>query len=604
VDQARANLEAALTLLEACGAAGVRQLVLCPGSRSGPLAVAAGLLERRGLALVTAIDERSAAFFALGHGRATGLPAAVITTSGTAVANLLPAVVEADFGAIPLLLLSADRPQRLKGCGANQTVNQETFLRDSLRWQGLAHPDGLHALDPAALRDLAEQAVRATLGGFGDAPGAVQLNLPLEEPLHGDAATLAALQTLAAALPAAPAIAAPPPTPPLPSPPAGAADGEVLDPDRPGLIVAGPWRGRPQAWPGFVVALRQLQRRTGWPLLADALSGLRGIPGLELVAGYDLLLSRPQPTLGCAQILRLGPLPASRRLQTFLAGSSARQLLISEGEPRSLDALQCATGQQSCGLEAWWRQRSPGWQQGALAREASVFASHWQQADGRLQRRLDADLTGGAGLEGGCSAVPFNEPALARHLSRVLPPGLPVVLANSSPVRDWESFMPADAPWRPVISFRGASGIDGTLSLACGVAQAAGAAVLISGDLALLHDANGWLWRRQLTGRLAVLLLDNGGGGIFEQLPIRPQTPQLLDFERLFAMPQAVDPLALAAAHGVPGRQSAGWTALEGDLDWALEQPLALVRLCTDRRLDAGRRQALRTMGAPVSPPP
>ena len=164
MDRAQANLEAALTLLQALMRRGLRQLVLCPGSRSGPLAVAAGLLERQGLALVTAIDERSAAFFALGHGRATGLPAAVITTSGTAVANLLPAVVEADYGAIPLLLLTADRPPRLKGCGANQTVNQEDFLLASLRWQGLGDGRGLHAMAAAELNELAATALRHCLG--------------------------------------------------------------------------------------------------------------------------------------------------------------------------------------------------------------------------------------------------------------------------------------------------------------------------------------------------------------------------------------------------------------------------------------------------------
>jgi 2-succinyl-5-enolpyruvyl-6-hydroxy-3-cyclohexene-1-carboxylate synthase len=171
-------------------------------------------------------------------------------------------------------------------------------------------------------------------------------------------------------------------------------------------------------------------------------------------------------------------------------------------------------------------------------------------------------------------------------------------------VRDWESFTPADGPWRPVHAFRGASGIDGTLSLACGVAEVAGQAVLLSGDLALLHDSNGWLWHRQLHGRLTVVLIDNGGGGIFEQLPIRPERAEVLDFERLFAMPQPVDQLALAAAHGVPGREVADPADVEASLAWALEQPLALLLLRTDRRSDAARRRELRRMApALVSPP-
>jgi 2-succinyl-5-enolpyruvyl-6-hydroxy-3-cyclohexene-1-carboxylate synthase len=606
VDQARANLEAALVLLRACAAAGVRQLVLCPGSRSGPLAVAAGWLERQGLALITAVDERSAAFFALGHGRARGAPAAVITTSGTAVANLLPAAVEADFGAIPLLLLTADRPARLKGCGANQTVNQETFLRDSLRWQGLADPAGLHAMAPAALRQLAERAVAACLGGAGIPPGAVQLNLPLEEPLHGEAAGLRALAGLAAEplpAPRGPARPGPAPAPALSA--AAAAAAFSLDPDRPGVIVAGPWRGLPDQWPGFVGALRQLRARSGWPLLADALSGLRGVAGLGPVAGYDLLLATDPPAPPPIQVLRLGPLPASRRLQWFLRGCDGPQLLISEGDPRPLDPLGRVSAQLASGLAAWWQQRPEAWRAGGPSPAARNLAERWRSAEEALQQRLDRELAALSPPEAAIgSPVAFSEPALARWLSRRLPPGLPLVLANSSPVRDWESFMPGDAPPRPVFSFRGASGIDGTLSLACGVAEALGHALLVSGDLALLHDSNGWLWRGQLRGRLTVLLLDNAGGGIFEQLPIRVAEPDLLDFERLFAMPQAVDPLALAAAHGVPARECGHGAALESDLAWALAQPLALLRLRCDRRADAAHRRALRTMGvAPAALP-
>jgi 2-succinyl-5-enolpyruvyl-6-hydroxy-3-cyclohexene-1-carboxylate synthase len=175
------------------------------------------------------------------------------------------------------------------------------------------------------------------------------------------------------------------------------------------------------------------------------------------------------------------------------------------------------------------------------------------------------------------------------------------MLANSSPVRDWETFADPAAPSRPIVGFRGASGIDGTLSEACGLAEALGSCLLISGDLALLHDANGWLWRPQLQGRLTVLVIDNGGGGIFEQLPIRIEPAELLDFDRLFAMPQPVDPLALAQAHGVPARLIASPAALPEDLAWALAQPFSLLVVRTDRRHDAELRRRLRTMAALAS---
>jgi 2-succinyl-5-enolpyruvyl-6-hydroxy-3-cyclohexene-1-carboxylate synthase len=621
VDRAEANLRAALLLLETLQRVGMVHAVLCPGSRSAPLAVAAGLLQRRGLRLHTALDERSAAFFALGLARATGLPAAVITTSGSAVAQLLPACVEADPGAIPLVLLSADRPDRLKGCGANQSVNQEDFLRGSCRWFGQASGIGMGGMDPDAVEALAIEAYLRSLGGTGALPaGPVHLNLPFEEPLHVAASSLAAL-AVEPVLPGGPAlpVGAPTTMPARPSSAAcraGLADGArgaahalptriapfgaaspsaalpALDPDRPGVVVAGPWRGSPQAWEAHLDALIHWQRRSGWPVLADPLSGLRGQPQLTCLGGYDLLLESPDPDLAPSQVLRLGSLPASRRLERWLAGLDAEQVLVSEGEPRSLDPLAVVRAQTAAGLGAWVRGQLDGTPAEPSA-AACRLATTWRDAEARLQELLDQALS----TDPPC-AGPWNEPALARQLSRLLPPGLPLMLANSSPVRDWESFADPAAPPRPMVGFRGASGIDGTLSEACGLAEALGSCLLISGDLALLHDANGWLWRPQLQGRLTVLVIDNGGGGIFEQLPIRIEPAELLDFDRLFAMPQPVDPLALAQAHGVPARLIASPAALPGDLAWALAQPFSLLVVRTDRRHDAELRRRLRTMAA------
>ncbi len=596
-----ANVRAALGLLGALRRGGLVHGVLCPGSRSAPLAVAAALLEPGGLRLHTAIDERSAAFFALGLGRASGQPAAVITTSGTAVANLLPAAVEADFGCVPLLLLTADRPARLKGCGANQSVNQEVFLVGSCRWLGDGNPEGLAAMAPAQLEALARQALAAARGdGAGRSAGPVHLNLPFDEPLHADGTALTRLAAALADEPpplrAAGATAAATAGEPAAAVPL-AATGTGLDPGRPGVVVAGPWRGAPAAWAAHVEALRRWQRRSGWPVLADALSGLRGLPDLDTVTAYDLILSEGAggevaAPAGELQVLRLGPLPASRRLQRWLATQGGPQVLVSEGDGRRLDPLGVVRGQASAGLAAWLAEQPPPPGAGEAAEASLALAGRWRRAEAAVQALLERELAHGEG-----------EPALARRLSRLLPAGLPVLLANSSPVRDWESFADPAAPPRPMHGFRGASGIDGTLSSACGLAEALGALVLVSGDLALLHDANGWLWRPQLRGRLTVVLIDNGGGGIFEQLPIRTQPAAAMDFERLFAMPQPVDPLALAAVHTVPGRRLENLDGLEDALAWALAQPLALLVLTTDRRRDAALRQRLRTMAADLADP-
>lgn len=750
---AGANVEAALMLLHRLMEQGLRHLVLCPGSRSAPLAVAAALLEPRGLRLHTAIDERSAAFFALGLGRGGDAPAAVVTTSGTAVAQLLAACVEADLGTVPLLLLTADRPARLKNCGANQAVPQEHFLRTSCRRLLEGPPGGLARCSGAELEGLARAAMAAARGdGLAHPAGPVHLNLPFEEPIHAGSAELAALHRFAAGLcePAGPA--QPPPgsassgqgslrprplasaRPPAAERAAARADGQPLpsgdggrgqpggqvsrgdggadlgqtapaataidaagsgpaaaaprlDPQRPGVVVAGPWRGSAEQWPGFCRALRQWLRLSGWPLLADALSGLRGLEDLPLISAYDLVLEEPCAAMTAPQVLRLGSLPASRRLERWLQAGAGRQVLISQGDPRRLDPLGTvpASDQWSGGLEAWLAA------QGLAADGAPVAASGtaaaaaipaaglptpasrelnrlWQQAEASAQRCLDralaclpppgaaprtahalADLpppaspdrpaagdagpsreampppaaavasaaaaadaastgSGAVSTMAAAAAVPaaamagdppgagslLSEPWLARRLSQLLPPGLPLMLASSSPVRDWESFADPRGPWRPIHGFRGASGIDGTLSIACGLAEALGRLVLVSGDLALLHDANGWLWSRRLAGRLTVVLIENGGGGIFEQLPIRSDPADLLDFERLFAMPQAIDQLALAALHGVPGRRLHRREDLEDQLAWALEQPIALLEVRSERRRDAALRRQLR----------
>jgi 2-succinyl-5-enolpyruvyl-6-hydroxy-3-cyclohexene-1-carboxylate synthase len=608
--RAQRNLEAALRLLLALRRGGLRRLVLCPGSRSAPLAVAAGLLARRGLLrLHTAIDERSAAFFALGLGRAEGQAAAVVTTSGTAVANLLPAAVEADYGTIPLLLLTADRPAELKNCGANQTVNQQDFLRASCRCLGEGPAGGLDGAGPEALEQLARQALAACRGSAAP-PGPVHLNLPFAEPLHPSAeACRAAESALAETLSAAALEPDPAAAQKIPQesggvgvpPSAGESGAERLDPDAPGVVVAGPWRGSSDTFAGFVAALRRWQERSGWPVFADALSGLRGLPGLALVHGYDLLLEDAAGSPESSerpQVLRLGPLPASRRLQRWLERPGGAQVLITEGEPRRLDPLGTASRQDPRGLQAWLEEQEREGLAGTPCHESLEHGQAWLERDARLQRQLDRLL-----LPDAETPEELSEPALARWLSRRLPPDLPLMLANSSPVRDWESFGDPSGPPRPVYSFRGASGIDGTLSIACGLTEALGRAVLVSGDLALLHDSNGWLWQRQLQGRLTVVLIDNGGGGIFEQLPIR-QNAASLDFEQLFAMPQAVDARALAAAHGVPSRPIEDGADLAPGLAWALEQPLALLVVRTGRRRDAELRQRLRTMAASPSDDP
>ena len=559
---------------------GLRRLVLCPGSRSGSLATAAGLLASSGqLQLNTAIDERSAAFLALGLATAGGSAVAVVTTSGTAVANLLPAVIEADRSCQPLLVITADRPIRLKACGANQTVNQEDFLRPACRWCGNGAPEGLHAMASHAVLELAALAWSQAHGADQAAAGPVHLNLPVEEPIH---APLQEHQPLLDAVLASDEASL---FPLQPSTIQSNRDVPRLDPSRPGVVIAGPWRGLAQDLSAHQQAVRSWLVCSGWPLLADPLSALPvELPGR--LHHWDLQLEQlisPEPL----QVLRLGPLPASRRLEVWLQRNAGDQVLITEGEPRYLDPLGLAT-QWSGGLAAWCSAQRLD----QASRPLSADHSAWLRRDQALGLWLEEQLV----PEG-----PVSEPALAFQLADLLPPGLPVMLSASSPVRDWLTWSGRSGSDRRCFSFRGASGIDGTLSLAMGLALETGPMLLVTGDLALLHDSNGWLHGQSDGPPLVVLLIDNGGGGIFQQLPIEQASPKR--FDALFAMPQRVNPIALAAAHGVPGRSIAVIDDLPEALSWALaQQGPVLLRVCTDRHADAAFRRKLRSAAQNVEP--
>lgn len=559
---------------------GLRRLVLCPGSRSGSLATAAGLLASSGqLQLNTAIDERSAAFLALGLATAGGSAVAVVTTSGTAVANLLPAVIEADRSCQPLLVITADRPIRLKACGANQTVNQEDFLRPACRWCGNGAPEGLHAMASPAVLELAALAWSQAHGADQAAAGPVHLNLPVEEPIH---APLQEHQPLLDAVLASDEASL---FPLQPSTIQSNRDVPRLDPSRPGVVIAGPWRGLAQDLSAHQQAVRSWLVCSGWPLLADPLSALPvELPGR--LHHWDLQLEQlisPEPL----QVLRLGPLPASRRLEVWLQRNAGDQVLITEGEPRYMDPLGLAT-QWSGGLAAWCCAQPLD----QASRPLSADHSAWLRRDQALGLWLEEQLV---------SEGPVSEPALAFQLADLLPPGLPVMLSASSPVRDWLTWSGRSGSDRRCFSFRGASGIDGTLSLAMGLALETGPMLLVTGDLALLHDSNGWLHGQSDGPPLVVLLIDNGGGGIFQQLPIEQASPKR--FDALFAMPQRVNPIALAAAHGVPGRSIAVIDDLPEALSWALaQQGPVLLRVCTDRHADAAFRRKLRSAAQNVEP--
>lgn len=514
---------AARGLVEGLLAAGVRHVVLCPGSRSAPLAYAAHAADAAGAwRLHVRIDERSAAFTALGMGRATGMPAAVVTTSGTAVANLLPAVLEAHHAGVPLVVLTADRPPRLRGTWANQTSDLQAGLFGGVVRTAVDASAG----DPTvSWPALAVRAVAAARGDGAAGPGPVQVNLGLDEPL------------------------VPPDLEWRPGvPPAAHAAGGVA-PDAPLPLPAGP-RTVVVAGDGAGPRARELAESAGWPLLAEPTSGARGGP--NRVGAYRLLLDGA-PGAGIERVVVLGRPTLSRPVTRLLARPEVEVVLVAPpwapGPGRAVTratAVSAPSADGGAGGSAGGG-RYGGRNGGTDGGTDGGWLDRWRSAGRAAEVAVAGVLAAERRVVGRLSG-----PDAAAAVVAAAGPADGLVLAASNPVRDAD-LAPGDVLARPVLANRGLSGIEGTVSTAAGVSLATGRPVLaLVGDLAFLHDTNALLLGPgEPRPRVRVVVVNDGGGGIFGLLE-HGEPRFAAAFERLFGTPQTVDLAALCAAHGVP----------------------------------------------------
>ncbi|MGZ4682508.1 MAG: 2-succinyl-5-enolpyruvyl-6-hydroxy-3-cyclohexene-1-carboxylic-acid synthase, partial [Acidimicrobiales bacterium] len=493
-------------------------------------------------------DERSAAFMALGLGLASGRPALVLTTSGTAAVELHPAVVEAHEAKVPLLVCTADRPPELHGVGAPQTVDQQQLYGTSVR---LFVDPGVP--DPSTSSSWRSIASEAYLRAVDRPPGPVHLNLPFRDPLVGTAGPQ----------PAGRGDDAPWHRPVVRS---DAVPMESLDalvtPGARGIIVAGGGIDDPDG-------VHDLSRALGWPVLADPRSGAR-VPAAYTVSHFDEILrvDRLADQLRPDIVLRLGSLPASKVLGQWLAGLDAWQVGIDQDGTR-YDPDRCLDGLILA---------PPGSAASELARSLAGPSVERDRADDDLDLGggLDAGSSEGwAGLWAHADAVAAEaiatvlaghgeptEPAVARDVVRALPDGAALVVSSSMPIRDVEWYAAPTAGLQ-VLANRGANGIDGVVSTAVGVALArrrpgrSGRSrlptALLIGDVAFLHDTNGLLGAARRGIDLTIVLVDNDGGGIFSFLP-QAAALDRPEFEHLYGTPHGVDLPALIAAHGVSCR--------------------------------------------------
>ncbi len=564
-DTGRENLRAAARVVAELAAGGTGLFCVCPGSRSAPLAVAAA--RQPGVEVVVHPDERGAAFHALGWAKASGRPAAVLCTSGTAAANFLPAAVEASMARVPLVLLTADRPPELLDRGANQAIRQENLFSGHARAAvTLACPGGGAPLDAmAGLVDYALYQARR------NPAGPVHLNCMFREPL----------------LPApeeVDSLGAPENTPRtvwhLPEEmPDEATEAWLLNrlaAVKRGLLVAGELRGAAQT-----AAVAELAKTLGWPVCTDITSGLRlGTDGAPVLAHYDQMLLSPafRGAFMPDFVLHLGGAFTSKRLLEHLSGVQAEYALVA-GHSMNYDPGLAVRRRIGADLTAFCRWLTPS--------VRSLPGSDWAAGLCALDRdtaELISERSGGAAL---------SEIGAARTVSQVVPAEGLLFLGNSMPIRDMDMYGAARRGAGPrVIANRGASGIDGCLATALGAARASGApTAAVLGDLSLLHDLNSLALGRGLKTPFVLVAVNNDGGGIFSFLPAAGHDNY---FEPLFGAPHGLRFKEAARMFGWSYAAPADRAGLEAILAEGLRQKGAmLVEVVTDRRRNAEEHRTL-----------
>jgi len=543
---------------------GVRHFVVSPGSRSTPLVLALSQFPEIQSRVI--LDERSAAFFALGLADRMQLPVALVCTSGTAGANYYPAVIEASERDLPILILTADRPPELQDCGAGQTINQTNLFGRYVRryLHGIADEGQENS---AALYNLARAGLEVAKGEHS---GPVHFNLPFREPF----------------LPAAdtpPELPEEEPVPfQYPVPPEQ--DWSELRKSGPGWILAGAANPhQPQKWAN---GLFQLSDYLGWPIFSDVLNPLRQSAGGEerIVTQYEGLISsgilEKQPALRPQAILQVGIQPTAKPLRQWLAG---------------FDGPRWQWSARSQGLDParkpfTWISGSPEHLNEIPAGfSEEEFRGSW----------LDLEKTAIAEVTEWVSKQPHSfEGGIHFRLGQAVPRNAQIFIANSMPVRDAERFWFADRPRGPrVFSNRGASGIDGLVSTAAGLADGGPPTIAVLGDLAFLHDCGGLRAAQGIDGSLTFVVIDNGGGRIFSQLPIAREAAV---FESFFLTPQKVDLKQLCAAHQIPVAMPGSNDPLGDYLQ--LDKPgVRVVLIKTDPSTDETSREAWRDLFARVT---
>lgn len=573
------NLHWAGAFVASLAEAGVTDVVIAPGSRSAPLAAAFHLAALR---THVALDERAGAFFALGLAKASRRPAAVLCTSGTAAANFHPAVLEARHARVPLIVVTADRPPELRDVGAPQTVDQIKLYGDAVLWFAEAGTP-----EPGDEADLyvASLGARAVATAWGPPAGPVHLNFPFREPLLPTPDV--ARERVSGRTPRAVEPSADPDE-------HGGSDPSSRDVERAarrlrarrrGLIVCGPDDvGSDLSSPEFAEAILALASATGYPILADPLSGVRfGARDARVLGAYDAFLRAPAFLEGEAPeaFLLFGAAPTSKAFARYGARypAAARVAVDPAGafrdpsrRAREVVRGACAPFARALAEALRGAEPLPSW--------GERFAAADRAASHALARGLEQDDEA------------IAEASIFPDLIAGLPEGVLLVAGNSMPVRDLDAFVPSSSARVRVLGNRGVNGIDGVVSTALGASAAMGAPTLaVVGDLSFHHDLNGLAALREGRARAVIVIVNNDGGGIFSMLPVAEHASI---FERYFGTPHGLTFEHAAALYGIPYARPESRTELRARIREALRSTESLiVEVRLERAAGAAHRRAL-----------
>ena len=552
---AHANLAFGAYFAKTLSILGVEKIFFSPGSRSTPMVI--GVERYSDIDLIPVLDERTAAFLALGQSKRNKQPVGLICTSGSALTHWFPAVTEASHSGIPLLLFSADRPPELQNCGAGQTIDQQNIFGNFVRQ--------FHQLEvPQTNENYRDHLVTVLKSAYqkslGVNPGPVHINFPFREPLLSESAVHIDFDLTGFLTQPTDNIYPHSPT----------EISKIISSSKKLLIVAGQYVEKNH--------LQQLYSKEV-PIICDSLSSIRNTDEASLILRYENLL-RDQNFAQKAKpdsIIILGPLPTSKTLRKWIENTSSKRIIIEprgiKVDPLSGESIDCQISFDQLS-EIDIPTQEPGW------------LDYWQNAEEKINSKMTKAFS---------DELTLFEGKLAYLLSLHLPDRSNLFVANSMPIRDIEWFWQKKTSNRKLFGNRGVNGIDGTLGTAIGIAhESEDPSFLLTGDLAFLHDSNAMLFAKQFKGSLTIFVINNEGGGIFEHLPISREP----EFEKCFATPQNFDLSKLCATFGIKYSLETSWSQIIEKIEKPIAAGIEIIEIPTNRKKDREIRQKLLSLSS------